>query len=264
MCDFPITLKRGLFIGDVVPCGRCISCIESKRAGWSFRLNQELKDSITSTFLTLTYDENHLPKSGKLDKRDLQRYFKRVRKTTRKLRYYAVGEYGDENHRPHYHAIVFDADNSTLLYQWKDGEGEPKGRVSTDTVTEASIHYVTGYVGNKYGKLDPKTGKQTKGWSVDDIRPFSIMSKGLGKRYIKYATKYHKSNFTTQTIKEGGQKTNIPRYYRDKIFSESEIKELGRINRENYISNLPEYNKIIGKRKVKTVNANKSLKNRKI
>lgn len=164
-CSYPITIRDKLRGTDItpkmilVPCGKCINCIQRKRAEWSFRLLQELKISQKSTFLTLTYNENSIPKNNKLEKKILQNYFKRVRVTERDLKYYAVGEYGTKTLRPHYHAIVFGCDNNTLVDQWHNTESSNKdvlGFVTCDTVTEASIHYVTGYVISKYGKIDEK------------------------------------------------------------------------------------------------------------
>ena len=78
---------------------------------------------LPSIFLTLTYDNEHLPMFGTLVKQDIQNFFKRLwwKVSTEKLRYYVVGEYGAQCpyheivdcpqcgslQRPHYHAIVF-------------------------------------------------------------------------------------------------------------------------------------------------------------
>ncbi|WNK14120.1 MAG: replication initiator protein [Microvirus sp.] len=237
-CLFPINLKRGDY-GDIVPCGKCINCIQKKRADWSFRLLQEQKNSILSTFLTLTYNEENIPKRSERsiykkdqsqkyipNKSELQRYFKRVRVKEKGLKYYAVAEYGCKLGRPHYHAIVFNCDNSTLVREWRNVEtGDALGFVTTDQVTEASIHYVTGYIIDKMGDVQ-ENGKIKNTWSIDDIRPFALMSKGLGKIYLKHNTKFHKKNFTKITIKEGGIKQQLPRYLVEKIFNENERKEL--------------------------------------
>lgn len=62
-----------------------------------------------NTFVTLTYDDENLPADGNLKTRDLTLFFKKLRKAIEpvKIRYYAVGEYGDESHRPHYHLALF-------------------------------------------------------------------------------------------------------------------------------------------------------------
>lgn len=60
-------------------------------------------------FLTLTYNEDHLPYGGTLVPDHLKLFWKRLRKAIApaKIRYYACGEYGEKLSRPHYHAIVF-------------------------------------------------------------------------------------------------------------------------------------------------------------
>lgn len=73
-----------------------------------------------SYFITLTYSDEHLPEGGNLEPRDLQLYWKRLRKNTGKsLRYFAVGEYGDRTRRPHYHAVVF-TQNEITEQDFKD------------------------------------------------------------------------------------------------------------------------------------------------
>ena len=73
------------------------------------RMLHELSDYEDAVFVTLTYDEDHIPSNHSLKKSDLQKWFKRVRKEIepKKIRYFACGEYGDKTQRPHYHAIIF-------------------------------------------------------------------------------------------------------------------------------------------------------------
>ena len=124
---------------EFVPCGKCNFCLESRRAEWSFRLRQELKVSTSAHFLTLTYEDQKLPRTadglGTLLKSDLQKFFKRLRKeSVNKLRYYAVGEYGTNTERPHYHALLFNCENKvleeTLVTVWS------LGQVQIGTVTD--------------------------------------------------------------------------------------------------------------------------------
>jgi len=233
MCWYPIQLnervtKEGVIIPpSLVPCGKCLECLQKKRADWSFRLQYELKKATSATFLTLTYnDENIKQKNGfkTLHKKDLQNYFKRVRHETPKIKYYAVGEYGSKYGRPHYHAIVFNSDNDTLRDKWSIN-GETIGRVSTDSVTPASIHYVTGYVIGKYGNID-KYGMPVL-TEEDKLKekPFAIMSKGLGVDYVEKAAKYHIEN-KTFTAKHEGHKFYLSRYLKMKIFINEEERRL--------------------------------------
>ena len=77
-----------------------------KRQQWAFRLQQELKVSSSSHFVTLTYNEENLTKSKDgipiVSKRDIQLFIKRLRKAlpSYKLRYFLVSEYGPTTLRP--------------------------------------------------------------------------------------------------------------------------------------------------------------------
>lgn len=61
-------------------------------------------------FITLTYDDEHLPFPPSLDHSHFQKFMKRLRFKIGPVRYYMCGEYGSENFRPHYHACVFGYD----------------------------------------------------------------------------------------------------------------------------------------------------------
>lgn len=60
-----------------------------------------------SCFVTLTYDDEHMPYGGDLHYRHFQLFLKKLRKRLgRPVRYFMCGEYGDRLGRPHYHAIL--------------------------------------------------------------------------------------------------------------------------------------------------------------
>lgn len=227
------TQKKFGFKGQIVPCGRCLGCLSKKRRDWCFRLLQELKSASSASFLTLTYEDESLP--GGLVKNDLQKYFKRVRKESKNLKYYAVGEYGEKTNRPHYHAIVFNCDPDCLADKWDMGISHQ------GTVTDESIKYVTKYLINEEYIDNP-------------IKPFAIMSKGLGKIYLKNATKFHKSNFTDIVGGEPGNESHIPRYYREAIFTKAERELLRQDNQVGKVClsyGKPESELEIKKRRVK-------------
>lgn len=96
-CMTPFTIRNRLTNeSQAVPCGRCPSCVKRRVSQWSFRLMQEEKVSSSAHFITLTYDTKHSPitRAGymSLNKRDIQLFFKRLRKTNlERLKYYAVG-----------------------------------------------------------------------------------------------------------------------------------------------------------------------------
>lgn len=62
-----------------------------------------------NSFVTLTYDEQHIPEGHALRAKDLSLFIKRLRKDLhpKKIRYFGVGEYGEQTNRPHYHLALF-------------------------------------------------------------------------------------------------------------------------------------------------------------
>lgn len=96
-----------------VPCGRCIGCRLDYSRQWAVRCLLESKDHVDNQFITLTYDDEHLPQDMSVHKRDLQLFLKRIRKYMKSyynidnIKYYACGEYGDKSQRPHYHLLMF-------------------------------------------------------------------------------------------------------------------------------------------------------------
>lgn len=233
--------RTGEKINSLVPCGKCLGCLNEKRNAWTFRLLEEKKQSKNCFFLTLTYNDKHIPKDGKVSVEELQLYFKRVRKSQTvfeksklkhwkmpiesltgisryipksELRYFAVGEYGDKFGRPHYHAIVFNVYKSVLESKWKDPEtNEDKGYVKAYPVTQPAIHYVTKY-------------------SLKPNENIMICSKGLGESYITDESKeYHldllEMNGEIYLTYPGGKKQTMPRYYKEKIFTKEQCLAYG-------------------------------------
>src|SRR5690625_7067719 len=64
-CPSPISIKdpngQHSWQRIQVPCGKCGACKHNRRADWSFRLQQELRDAESALFLTLTYSDENLP-----------------------------------------------------------------------------------------------------------------------------------------------------------------------------------------------------------
>ena len=109
--SFDDIVSRGWY-RTLVPCGKCPSCLSDRARDWSNRCLMELKTSGSAIFVTLTYDDFHLPiddDGPTLRVRDVQLFFKRLRKDfpNSRIRYLLSGEYGSKTSRPHYHAIIF-------------------------------------------------------------------------------------------------------------------------------------------------------------
>lgn len=114
----------------ILSCGHCLGCRLNYSRSWADRMILELDHSKKAVFVTLTYNDEHVPHTyidytgevlesddgaKTLRKRDLQLFFKRLRRKfpNKEIRFYAAGEYGNWNgsfnnsFRPHYHAIIF-------------------------------------------------------------------------------------------------------------------------------------------------------------
>ncbi|QCS36805.1 replication initiation protein [Tortoise microvirus 8] len=193
-----------------------------------------------SRFITLTYDDDHLVYYRKraangewlslqsdgewqeylcnyvealpgLKKSDIQNYMKRLRKKlsiyNRKIRYYVVGEYGTKTNRPHYHLIVFGVnqdDFNLFNSEWYHGS------IRYDEVTDASINYILKYHVDRNEHLD-----------IQPVKPFALMSKGIGRVYIDKMKSYHR-NSGDMLVTVYGSKKRMPRYYKERMFSSLE------------------------------------------
>jgi len=106
----------------------------------------------SACFITLTYAEENLPSGGNLVPAHVVSWLKRVRRATpAKLRYFLVGEYGDQTWRPHYHCLLFglpfNASSEEVVKQtWG------LGHISIGEVNQATIRYTCGYTLKKLTK----------------------------------------------------------------------------------------------------------------
>lgn len=180
-----------------VPCGKCSACLANRRKEWISRLRFEEFSSDASTFVTLTYDDDHIPSDREFDRAQVQRFLKRLRNASRdfhvppfSLRYFLVGEYGSQTHRPHYHAIFFGVDMLTefwlpRLVGYDSAHNRPRfcsdvlariwpyGFNVVGSVTSSSIRYVSKYVSKSIGSNEAPKAKAS--------RPFCLKSLGLGR-----------------------------------------------------------------------------------
>lgn len=148
-------------------CGQCLPCRYNKRRLWTNRLLLEGLSHSDSAFVTLTYDDEHLPKGGTLVKAHYQKWLKSLRKFT-ELRYYVVGEYGDQTFRPHYHAAIYGIPAYSELFQkcW------PHGNVHVGDLTPDSAQYIVGYVVKKMTKKDdPRLGSRIPEFGQPSLKP---------------------------------------------------------------------------------------------
>lgn len=157
-------------------------------------------------FITLTYNEFHMPSNVGLRPAHLQLFIKRLRnEVAAGMRYYAVGEYGDNFGRPHYHGIFFGIgmkDLDVIREAWG------LGFVYGGSVTDKSINYVTKYINKKM------FGKVAKDEYGDRIAPFARMSKGLGISWLK---ENGDQVLQHMGVRRRGKTVRAPRYYFKKL-----------------------------------------------
>lgn len=230
-----------------IPCGSCTACRLEYSKQWANRCMLELQYHDSAYFVTLTYDEEHIPLSyyadkytgealavGTLRKRDLQLFMKRLRKKFgENIRFFAAGEYGSDTFRPHYHLIIFGLhlgdlqvykqqrgftyyNSPSLQDVWSDNIGsnrcpryEPFGYAVVAPVTWEACAYTARYVMKKL--------KGPAAWWYDEYNiepPFTLMSRNPGIAHQWYVdhpdfNEYEYINVATET---GGRKFRPPRY----------------------------------------------------
>ena len=231
-CQTPFHKKMELVKGVETgympfPCGKCPACVRRRVSGWAFRLNKQSEQSNSAHFVTLTYNDEHIKKTKNgfetLVKKDVQDFFKRLRKLTKqKISYYAVGEYGDTGERPHYHIILFNANPKIVENAWKLND-ITLGNVHFGDVGDASVGYTLKYI-SKDKKIPQFNGD-------DRQKEFALMSKGLGAGYltdnmVKWHTKGNIENKVYLPLKDG-KKAAMPRYYKDKLYDKGQKFRIG-------------------------------------
>jgi hypothetical protein len=235
------SVKSGMNVVDEIwgSCRQCEGCRKQRAAAWALRCRHELRSHRESAFLTLTYDDDHLPPGNSLRYSDVQKFFKRVRVAGKPFRFVGCGEYGDQYGRAHYHAIVFGQDfkddaklismqggNALYSSDWLS-EKWGLGFVSVGSVTPQSIGYVTSYCMDKvtgkgapahYGCepfVDADTGEIRSMRTPEFLR--MSLRPGIG---AEFADKFAK-DFQHGYAVADGRKVPIPKYYRDR-FAEGE------------------------------------------
>lgn len=205
-----------------VGCGKCVGCRLERARFWAVRCMLERKCHEVACFVTLTYDNEHMPHDGNLDKVALRNFWKRLREKLSpvRIRYFAAGEYGSKTYRPHYHAIIFGWSPLDLERIGRSSLGDyyytsriladvwQNGQVVVGECTYQSCGYVARYC--------------LKGWSKENtmlggrVRPFVVMSRspGIGG---KYYDDYKRSLAGNDTVVVDGRRSILPRFFVEKI-----------------------------------------------
>ena len=213
--------------GLALPCGRCIGCRLERARQWAVRIMHESKMHDANSFLTLTYDEEHLPPGGTLRVSDLQRFFKRLRAriAPQRIRFFACGEYGERLGRPHYHAIVFGWYPPDAVFLKGSGElsvftssllsaAWGLGHAVVGSVTPDSATYVANYSTKKV--LGPSAEAHYQGRRPE----FLVMSRrpGVGQSWVR---QFFGDVFPSDEVIVKGMSCRPPRYYDQELLARS-------------------------------------------
>lgn len=202
-----------------LPCGQCIGCRLERSRQWAVRCMHESSLYADNSFLTLTYDDSHLPPNNSLVLSDFQNFMKRLRKSIapKRVRFYHCGEYGEETKRPHYHALLFGHDfadkkffserSSNRIYT-SDSLSRlwPQGFSVIGSVTFESAAYVARYI------LKKVTGDKAKGYYSGRLPEYTTMSRrpGIGSGWFNT---YKTDVYPADRIIVRGTQSRPPRFY---------------------------------------------------
>lgn len=260
-CTHLITIKNPKTGEHIqVPCGHCIGCLEDMQKEWTIRMSQELKSVLgrPAVFVTLTYNDENLPteefneKTGEVFqkpsvvKRDVQLFIKRLRKAINDdikrgkykgykgpLKYFFTSEYGPEGGRPHYHGIIYGLNKNSVAYEYIN-KAWNKGFIYLGVANEKTITYCAKYCckPTEFSAYPDRKGYfDNEKWMEDNgirRKPFRLMSTKLGANYCEnpHNVKFHLDDAVNHSyIRVGKIKRKLPRYYKEKIYSEENIEK---------------------------------------
>ena len=237
-----------------LPCGKCIGCRRDRARAWSIRCVHEAQLHEHNCFVTLTYDNEHLPSDYSVNPHHFQLFMKTLRQDLVKVaasqgkrsinnkpvypvRYFHVGEYGEQNYRPHYHALLFGIDfpdkvkirarphplfeSDVLTRMWG------RGRTTLGAVTQETAAYcarytlkkVTGEAANEHYKrtlVDEDTGECTE----VRVKPeYATMSRnpGIGAGWYD---RFREDVYPEDTVIHAGKGNRPPRFYDERLREE--------------------------------------------
>lgn len=228
-----------------LPCGQCDGCRLERARQWAVRCTHEASLYERNCFITLTYNDENLPYAGNLIYEDFQLFMKRLRKkfNGRTIRFFACGEYGEDNQRPHFHACLFNIDfddrilfktsgagtkiytSKTLDMLWSNKRGDSLGYATVGDVNFDSAGYVARYVLKKrtrgsatwqdYTFTDPDTGVCTRR-NPEFIR--MSLKPGIGSGWYD---KFKSDLYPHDHCIVNGKQTQVPTYYKKKLAIEN-------------------------------------------
>lgn len=237
------------------PCSVCINCRLTRAQSWAIRMTHETKFHPQNSFLTLTYDEQHLPKNNTLNYPDVVKFVKRLRRRIHSpILFYRVGEYGTSFSRPHYHMILFGYDfrepikykgvvNTRTLSSKTDERQYFKSTFATDLwgkgyIDIGNVDYATCMYTAKY---ITKNQKQSEYGSLLAPEKSSMSKKiPIGTRWIQ---QYYSDVYPHDYVVMDNKKYPPPRFYDEWLAkNKPSLWEATKKNREDSMENtFPDY-----------------------
>lgn len=244
-----------------VPCGQCVGCRLERSRQWAMRCVHEASLYDKNSFITLTFDDEHIACDGSLHLEDFQKFMKRLRKKFGEgIRFFHCGEYGTLNQRPHHHAILFNFDfpdkelwsvrDNVKLYRSSSLERLwPYGFSTIGDVSFESAAYVARYC------LKKVTGSVAESHYQGRKPEYTTMSRrpGIGREwFLKYKNDIFPND---KCVIRGNLVCRPPRYY-DKIYDSIDPVSFEKIRSKRKIealkqSQILDYTRLNVKEKVK-------------
>jgi hypothetical protein len=273
----------------LMPCGKCTSCLKAKARTWALRMSNEAQMHDQNCFITLTFDDDHLPKYNSLSLEHPQKFLKRLRKFITKdqpdlkIKNFYCGEYGSKGGRAHYHACIFGWKPNDLELFTQTPTGNlyiskilqklwPYGHSTVADFSEATAGYVANYVLkaqlledlSDYQVTDPVTGE-----IFQRMMPFQRMSRnpGLGSTFYE---KFKSDFINHDSFRLGNASLPTPNAYLRKLKEEDpehyeNLKRLRNNNAIEYAERNPHLKTMYGLNAVETIlNQRIDNQNRKI
>lgn len=208
-----------------IPCGKCISCRLENARQTALRCVHEASMYEKNSFITLTYDENHLG-DNKLRYKDFQLFVKKLRshiydnelkkifpkqtsqmerrsaarsltKQARKniherisISIYCAGEYGDRGKRAHWHALIFNWEPSDKVYKYQNELGDVAFSSATLTDLWGQGLCEFGSVTFKSASYCARYATKKLAHGPDDSHPYAPISRrscknAVGKKWLE-------------------------------------------------------------------------------
>lgn len=199
-----------------VPCNHCQACRIDRITMWTDRIAFEaLTSPNPSSFLTLTFDEAHMPKNRSANKKVMSDFFKRLRYYSDKdFRYFYTSEYGDQTFRLHYHVCMLNYDANDvrnvvdLSKAWADKNGNRFGIYTFTPLLPARIRYCVEYISFE----NPKMSAVYKALGLS--QPVHSCSKRIGEDWI---LAHEKEIRETNGYFSNGVLRPLPPYFQEKL-----------------------------------------------